>query len=102
MTSTDPCSQHTRTVAEGGQLQTAGSQPIENAAACPTSNPNDALGPGTRHDATKHGGRCSLQGPTRRSSCPYNPRRRHSALGYHSPIEYENMNQETPATAAAK
>jgi putative transposase len=31
----------------------------------------------------------------------YNPRRRHSALGYHSPIEYENMNQETPATAAA-
>jgi putative transposase len=31
----------------------------------------------------------------------YNPRRRHSALGYHSPIEYENMNQETPADAAA-
>jgi putative transposase len=31
----------------------------------------------------------------------YNPRRRHSALGYHSPIEYENMTQETPATAAA-
>jgi len=31
----------------------------------------------------------------------YNPRRRHSALGYHSPIEYENMTQKTPATAAA-
>jgi putative transposase len=31
----------------------------------------------------------------------YNPRRRHSALGYHSPIEYENMTQEAPATAAA-
>src|SRR5215218_7354240 len=31
----------------------------------------------------------------------YNPRRRHSALGYHSPIEYENMTQETSATAAA-
>jgi putative transposase len=29
----------------------------------------------------------------------YNPRRRHSALGYHSPIEYENMTQELPATA---
>src|SRR6266540_6805473 len=29
MTSTDPCSRHTRTIAEGGQLQTAGSQPIE-------------------------------------------------------------------------
>jgi putative transposase len=31
----------------------------------------------------------------------YNPRRRHSALGHHSPIEYEKMTQETPATAAA-
>ena len=31
----------------------------------------------------------------------YNPRRRHSALGYRSPIEYENMSQETPANAAA-
>ena len=31
----------------------------------------------------------------------YNPRRRHSALGYHSPIEYEKMTQETPAHAAA-
>jgi putative transposase len=31
----------------------------------------------------------------------YNPRRRHSALGYHSPIEHENMTQEAPATAAA-
>ena len=31
----------------------------------------------------------------------YNPRRRHSALGYRSPIEYENMTQETPANAAA-
>ena len=31
----------------------------------------------------------------------YNPRRRHSALGYHSPIEYENMTQEPPANAAA-
>jgi putative transposase len=31
----------------------------------------------------------------------YNPRRRHSALGYRSPIEYENITQETPANAAA-
>ena len=31
----------------------------------------------------------------------YNPRRRHSALGYRSPIEYENMAQEAPADAAA-
>jgi putative transposase len=31
----------------------------------------------------------------------YNPRRRHSALGYRSPIEYENMTQQTPANAAA-
>jgi putative transposase len=31
----------------------------------------------------------------------YNPRRRHSALGCHSPIEYENKTQEPPATAAA-
>jgi len=31
----------------------------------------------------------------------YNPRRRHSAPGYRSPIEYENMTQETPANAAA-
>jgi putative transposase len=31
----------------------------------------------------------------------YNPRRRHSALGYHSPNEYENMTKETPAPAAA-
>lgn len=31
----------------------------------------------------------------------YNPRRRHSALGYRSPIEYENMTQPTPANAAA-
>lgn len=31
----------------------------------------------------------------------YNPRRRHSALGYQSPIDYENMTQETPADAAA-
>ena len=31
----------------------------------------------------------------------YNPRRRHSALGYRSPIEYENINQEAIATAAA-
>jgi putative transposase len=30
----------------------------------------------------------------------YNPRRRHSALGYRSPIEYENMAQEPPANAA--
>jgi hypothetical protein len=31
----------------------------------------------------------------------YNPRRRHSALGYRSPVEYENMTQEAPANAAA-
>jgi putative transposase len=31
----------------------------------------------------------------------YNPRRRHSALGYRSPVEYENMAQEAPANAAA-
>ena len=31
----------------------------------------------------------------------YNPRRRHSALGYRSPIEYENMAQEAPANVAA-
>jgi len=31
----------------------------------------------------------------------YNPRRRHSALGYHSPIEYENMTQQTPGNAVA-
>jgi Integrase core domain len=31
----------------------------------------------------------------------YNPRRRHPALGYQSPIDYENMTQETPANAAA-
>ena len=31
----------------------------------------------------------------------YNPRRRHSALGYRSPNEYENINQEAVATAAA-
>jgi putative transposase len=31
----------------------------------------------------------------------YNPRPRHSALGYRSPIEYENITQETPATTAA-
>ena len=31
----------------------------------------------------------------------YNPRRRHSALGYRSPIEYENMTQQAPANTAA-
>jgi putative transposase len=31
----------------------------------------------------------------------YNPRRRHSALGYRSPNEYENITQEAVATAAA-
>jgi putative transposase len=31
----------------------------------------------------------------------YNPRRRHSALGYRSPTEFENMNQEAVATATA-
>jgi putative transposase len=31
----------------------------------------------------------------------YNPRRRHSALGYQSPTDYENMTQEPPANAAA-
>jgi putative transposase len=31
----------------------------------------------------------------------YNPRRRHSALGYRSPIEYENITKDTPANAAA-
>lgn len=31
----------------------------------------------------------------------YNPRRRHSALGYRSPIEYENMTKQPPANAAA-
>jgi putative transposase len=31
----------------------------------------------------------------------YNPRRRHSALGYRSPIEYENITQEAPANAEA-
>jgi putative transposase len=31
----------------------------------------------------------------------YNPRRRHSALGYRSPIDYENTTQEAPANAAA-
>jgi putative transposase len=31
----------------------------------------------------------------------YNPRRRHSALGYQNPIDYQNMTQETPTTAAA-
>jgi transposase InsO family protein len=30
-----------------------------------------------------------------------NPRRRHSTLGYHSPIDYENMTHEPPANAAA-
>ena len=31
----------------------------------------------------------------------YNPRRRHSALGYSSPIEFENMTQEAPTNVAA-
>ena len=31
----------------------------------------------------------------------YNPRRRHSALGYRSPDEYETMNEEAIANAAA-
>jgi putative transposase len=31
----------------------------------------------------------------------YNPRRRHSALGYRSPIEYENITQQRPTDAAA-
>jgi hypothetical protein len=31
----------------------------------------------------------------------YNPRRRHSALGYRSTMEYENMTQEASANAAA-
>jgi putative transposase len=30
----------------------------------------------------------------------YNPHRRHSALGYHSPLTYETMHH-TPPTAAA-
>ncbi len=97
MTSTDPCSRHTRTIAEGGQLQTAGSQPIENAAACPTSNPTTAPGPGTSRDGTRRTGRSSPRGPMRRSSCLYTRRRRHSTLGYLSPDEYERINEQTKA-----
>lgn len=89
MTSTDPCSRGTRTVAAGGQLQTGGLAAIENAAACPTSNPNGAPGPGTDREATE--ARQTILPP--RVHTPtfmsYNPIRLHSTLGYLSPKEYE-------------
>src|SRR4051794_36964325 len=46
-TSTDPCSQHTRTYAEAANDQTAGAQPIDKTA-CPTTALSTAPGPG--HD----------------------------------------------------
>jgi len=30
----------------------------------------------------------------------YNPHRRHSSLGYHSPVSYERMHQTPPVAAA--
>src|SRR3954453_729119 len=46
-TSTDPCSQHTRTHAGAANYQTAGAQPIDKTA-CPTTALPPAPGPG--HD----------------------------------------------------
>src|SRR3954466_16406516 len=46
-TSTDPCSQHTRTYPGAANYQTAGAQPIDKTA-CPTTALSTAPGPG--HD----------------------------------------------------
>jgi hypothetical protein len=73
----------------GGQLQTAGSQPIETPACPATLSPEPP--PGTRSDATPGLGRRARSA----SSWPYNLRRRHSTLGFLSPHEFEHERERS-------
>src|SRR4051812_38106364 len=52
-TSTDSCSQHTRTYAGAANYHTAGAQPIDKTA-CPTTALSTAPGPGTRPRSYDH------------------------------------------------
>jgi hypothetical protein len=80
----------------GGHLQTAGAQPIETPA-CPTTALSTAPGTGTRAEPTPAPGRRTA----RESSSPYNTTRRHSTLGYLSPLDYENRTLMTGGNSLA-
>jgi len=81
---------------QGGQLQTAGSQPIEEDTGLPNLESHGALPSGKRNRRYAR----SRMTPTRgiASSCPYNEERLHEELGDLPPVEYEELNIKTDNT----
>jgi len=89
-TATDPCSQHTRASRRGGQLQTASSQLIQ-AGGLPNPRLPEPLSRNAADGTPATGRDRKLIGEV---SSPYNRRRRHSSLGYLSPLEYESQHYD--------
>ncbi len=90
-TTTDTCSRHIRARRRGGQLQTASSQLIEIRRPAQPSPPKAPV-PDAHHRRYAVGR--SSQVAVGTFSCPYNTRRRHSALGMRPPVDYEEATEE--------